>query len=317
MTGNWDLIKFRDIQVAEDIAKKAELGWFDVEFTMYGCAYLNKSDDKMYYKISSRAEDIYDYVEYAVKDDIYPSQVETLTLKCPVPMGTKELIAKDIKKELAKKLREKYPKDFFVLLNNMANLVRSNQAKTMLWEDAEKLEGKFDSALLRRFEDLVHYSYGCQKLLRSEYEKLLAWIATEYKNMDENFDCKDIFEKTMYGFAYEENDVVRFVENARRETVYEKVHALERKGVFVTPVKNKTFWYNYEYRLTDVMDDFKKILRSELDAVYRQKIKNMRNTEVKLSDILPCETIEVVEQKWGVDCAATMMRYVHRWGILT
>ena len=48
MTGNLNMMmKFRDLQVAEDVGKKAELGWFDVEFTMYGCAYLN--DGKMYY----------------------------------------------------------------------------------------------------------------------------------------------------------------------------------------------------------------------------------------------------------------------------
>ena len=47
--GEIKVLKFRDEQVAEDVAKKAMLGWFDVEFIMYGCAYLDPKTDKMCY----------------------------------------------------------------------------------------------------------------------------------------------------------------------------------------------------------------------------------------------------------------------------
>ena len=48
--------KDANFQAAEDVGRRAELGYFDVEFTMYGCAYLNPADHKMYYKVSSKAE---------------------------------------------------------------------------------------------------------------------------------------------------------------------------------------------------------------------------------------------------------------------
>ena len=61
MTGNLSaMMHMHDLRVAEDIGKMAELGWFDVEFTMYGCAYM--FEGKMCYKISSEAKDIYDYM---------------------------------------------------------------------------------------------------------------------------------------------------------------------------------------------------------------------------------------------------------------
>ena len=64
MTGDLSLFsKFRDIQAADYVRRRAELGWFDVEFTMYGCAYLDIHDNKMRYKVSSREEDIYDFIE--------------------------------------------------------------------------------------------------------------------------------------------------------------------------------------------------------------------------------------------------------------
>ena len=52
MTGNLEMLmkmrnakimKEANVQTAEDIAKKAELGYFDVEFTMYGCAYWDRA----------------------------------------------------------------------------------------------------------------------------------------------------------------------------------------------------------------------------------------------------------------------------------
>ena len=34
------MLDLRDLQVAMDVAKRAELGWFDVEFTMYGTCFI-------------------------------------------------------------------------------------------------------------------------------------------------------------------------------------------------------------------------------------------------------------------------------------
>ena len=53
----------RDIQVARDFGRKAELGWMEVEFTVYGCAYLDPIENKVLYRVSSHAEDIYQFIE--------------------------------------------------------------------------------------------------------------------------------------------------------------------------------------------------------------------------------------------------------------
>ena len=61
MTGNLQmLIQLHDEVVAEEVGKMAELGYFDVEFTMYGCAYLECG--KRYYKVSPEAADIYQFI---------------------------------------------------------------------------------------------------------------------------------------------------------------------------------------------------------------------------------------------------------------
>ena len=103
--GEIKVLKFRDEQIAEDVAKKAMLGWFDVEFIMYGCAYLDPKTDKMCYRISSREEDIYDFVEKSVRYNIYPGKVMSIRKRYPLPSGMKEFVAEEVKRELARTLK--------------------------------------------------------------------------------------------------------------------------------------------------------------------------------------------------------------------
>lgn len=314
MTGNlMMMMKFRDLQVAEDVGKKAELGWFDVEFTMYGCAYLDRTDDRMRYKISSKEEDIYDFIELAARDDIFPSKIETLTLKCPVPMGTKDLIANDVKKELAKELRKKYQKEFFVELYQIADEIQSNHAQATLWQETEALTGIFDEERLKQFEDLVEYCYGCRKLKKEEYRLLMQWLQEEKANMNEIVSSKDIFEKTLYGASYIENDVIKYVNNAKRGSVYKEIYEAEEKGFFVTPLYNRTYWYNYKYRLSDAIKDYKNVLKEVRGIKYQEKLQILK-ADTLINHKQYKNKLQEIESTYGLDSASTMRRYLYRWG---
>jgi len=317
MTANLQLFqKFRDIQVAEDVGKKAELGWFDVEFTMYGCAYLNLTDSKMYYKVSSRAEDIYTFIEDCAKDDIFPSAVEHLTLKCPVPMGTRELIAQDVKKELAKQLKKQYSKEFFVQLYQIAQEIQNNLAFDILQQESERIEGLFEEEKLKRFEDLVNYSYSCRKLTNESYRNFLAWINEERKSMDDSLISKDVFEKTMYGLAYEDNGKIKYAANAQKDYIYRLAYEKEQQGEFIDPIYERTYWYNYTYRLADVIRDFKEEIKNVCNADYVAKIKNLRGA----ADAQIKEKYEVVlndlREKYGDNAYRTAQRYFSHWNLM-
>ena len=64
---------FRDLRVAETVGQKLEMGWQEIEFTVYGTAYLK--DGEMNYKISSEAGKIYQFIENALTEDIYCSNI--------------------------------------------------------------------------------------------------------------------------------------------------------------------------------------------------------------------------------------------------
>jgi len=201
--GEIKVLKFRDIQVAEDVAKKSELGWFDVEFIMYGCAYLDCAQDKVYYKVSSKEKDIYDFIEACVQNDIYPSKVMSIRKRYPLPAGMKDIISETVKKELAQELRKAYPKSFFYLVNRMAEMSESNTAVRRLWIQAEQLEGRFVSEELQQFEALVWYARNIKIISKEEFEKLSTWVAEERDNFEDDFIGTNTDIKVMYGIAYE------------------------------------------------------------------------------------------------------------------
>jgi len=238
----------RDVQMAADVGKMAELAYFDVEFTMYGCAYLKNG--KVHYRISSEAEDIYSFLESSVLEDIFPSNVLELTEKCPVPSGMRPFIAQEVKVKLARKLKALYPKEFFELLNKASEVHKSNSTLLhALHCQEDELEGLFDEEKLNMFEQMLQYIYFSRKISRKEYVYFVDWLKKERQNMDDTFVSKDLLEKHMYGIAYETSDKVKYIVNAQHDRVCARAEKLRQEGKFVTPVYSKTYWYKHNMSL--------------------------------------------------------------------
>ncbi|MBQ3119537.1 MAG: hypothetical protein IJC12_01550 [Peptococcaceae bacterium] len=295
--------------------KKFEYGWFDVEFTMYGCAYLERSDGKMRYKISSHEEDIYDFIEDAAKNDIFPSRVETLTLKCPVPSGMKEQIAKDVKKELAKELQKKYQKDFFVELYKIADDVQNNSAKESLWQKVDELEGYFDEEQLQQFENMVEYCYSCRKLFKEEYNALMQWLKEERINMNDTTRSKDLFEKTFYGTACVQDGKMHYIINTQKGRIYREIHTAEEKRLPVMPIYKRIYGYNYTYKLTDATNDYKLALQEYCKAESTTEIMKLKNSDIELVGDYQ-EIIDRIQKQYSENAVLTLKRYLYHWGYI-
>ena len=171
------IIRMRDAEIAEGMGRQAELGWFDVEFTMYGTAYL--ADGELCYRVSDLSDHIYHYMESHSVDDCYFGKVLSLTQRCPVPIGMQEEKALDVKKTLARTLRAAYPQELFDLLAQIAETARLDDAYALLLDEQEALEGRFDDGELRCYQELTAYSYSCLKLSRSHYDQIMSWIRKE------------------------------------------------------------------------------------------------------------------------------------------
>lgn len=308
------MLDLRDLQVAMDVQKKAELGYFDSEFTVYGCSYLQNG--LRYYKVSAEAEKIYDFVEQGAQLGLLPSNVHSMTKTCAVPMGMRDYIAREVKRELALQLREQYTKDFFVYLENVAKKVTEEQAMPILLEEQKKIAGCFDELQLRCFRERLDYAYQCRKLTLLQYQLFMNWLTEEYRSMEENIISKDIFEKTFYGIAYESANGIAYVDNARKEAIYRKKYELEQSGVFVTPIFWQTYWYNYTLRLPDVHKKFVQELCQMLDADCIAMLKKISRQNGKMSGAEFLKHADEVYCRFGEAARKTFLQYGYRWGIL-
>lgn len=315
MTDNLNaMVDLRDVQVALDVAKRAEMGWFDVEFTMYGCAYWNGRE--RYYRISASDEKIYDFIEEGAAHNVLPTDICLLSQKYPVPTGMREYIALDVKKDLALEMAEKFPQSFFVLLEQLALEATDDGALSWLLTQQKQLSGCFDTKKIQRFQAMTDYAYTCRKLTRQSYIELKKWIAEEKKSMMENIIAKDIFEKTFYAIAYVENNQLKFVINARRGYIYQKKYALELQGFFVSPVYSETYYYNYTIRLPQIRQMFENEARAYLNADYMVTLKAIFGRNDQLTPTAFLAYRQKAAREYGASAEQTLLHYGYRWGIL-
>lgn len=307
------MLDLRDLQVAMDVAKKAEMGWFDVEFTMYGCSYLQEG--KRYYRMSAEAGKIYDFIEAAPRISVFPSNIMTMTLTCPVPMGMKDIIAQDVKKDLAKQLREQYPAAFLDYLAETAALAESDDGLPILLTEQDKVEGCFDQRRLRRFQELVDYTYSCRKITATQYRQMMAWLHEELKSLEDDWVSKDIFEKTFYAIAYETASGIAYFDNAQKATVYRKKYELQQRGILVAPIISETYWYNYTLRLPAVHALFEQVMVQTLDSGYMERLRQISAHNTSLSKEAFAKRLAYVSREFGSCAAQTFRRYGYCWGI--
>ena len=84
------MMKFRDLQVAEDFAKMAEMGYMDKEFILYGTAYAENG--QRWYFISDKQAKVDTFSIAVTQKGCFPTPVMALVRTCPVPLGQEEKI---------------------------------------------------------------------------------------------------------------------------------------------------------------------------------------------------------------------------------
>lgn len=301
----------RDAQAAETAGQLMEQGYFGTSCTMYGCVYCENGAHQ--YKTSTKAEDVYSFIETCNLTDVFPSNVYSVTKIYDAPMDMAEMCEQEAKDELEKRLREMFPIAFFERLQDLASWVKSDTAADTLVAQMKRLEACFDLETLQLFEDQVNYFYTCRKLHTDTLAFIRSWLDNKRKGMPTAAEEKDLFERTLYGFMYAEEGRMQYVEDACMSYIYHRLYRLEAAGYATTQVYRKTFWYNHTYRLADVRKDFKMLLRNAVDQAYLEKVETLRHDPSKA--MMFEHAVREIQEAFGADAAETVMRYGGRWGL--
>lgn len=300
---------FRDMKVAETVGEKLQMGWLEVEFTVYGTAYLK--DGEMHYKISSEAGKIYQFMETSLSKDIYCSNIQTFTHMCHVPIGMNEDVLMAVKKTLAARMYHAYPKELFVLLDKIAKHIRNDDGYPLLLEEKDKVESTFDEHKLKDFRVLVHHCYALQRLSQEHYKELLTWLDIEEECMHDSFVTKDIFEKTFYGIAYPLGDNYKYMDDSVLEYTYRKKYELEKEGIWTSPIFEETLWYNYQYTFKDCRKTYDNMFKATMNKELLGKLEALFRKPL----VIYSEEILQEMDKLSPEAMETLKRYLKKWNM--
>lgn len=315
MTANLEtMMKFRDLQVAEDYAKMVELGYMEKEFDIYGCVYFANGVRK--YLISEKEEKIVDFILAANKKGQLVSNIMPLQRMIAVPLGREDQVLYDTEKELASQLQKAYPIQFFKTLEQLNSVEHVDFAYSFLKQNQEELIGVYDFDTLQCFEALLEMAWQRKIVKRSQYCALKSWLENVYYQMKDDVVVTDVFSKKMWGIVYLENDSRKVYVNAKRESVYLRKIELEEEGYIVTPLFHKIYGYNYTYKINDVRNDFMNEILGIMDEEYLKKMYHLRSWKTPIEGSLfydYCKTLDEMNLKDAKKC---LMHYGVIWGII-
>lgn len=253
----------RDVRLGMSVGKMAELGKFDREFTVYGCAY--QEDKKILYRISEDEETIQHFCEKSKKKGIYPTMLMSHGQITGVPSGMEDSIWQEEQRNLGYMLERSYRDVFLNLLNQLGNRSAMNGAYPVLqrWQDA--LEGRFRRDWQRIFDCFLEESFLTKQLSVEKYAELKRWSVSNWKQMEDDIVIKDIYERIMYGFLYEMNGTIQIKYDAQYAKIYRKRQALLCQGLLVTPIYNETFWMKTFSEFPQIKAKFEQQLKKLLE----------------------------------------------------
>ena len=300
---------FRDLRAAETVGQKLEMGWLEIEFTVYGTTYLKDGD--MNYKISTEAGKIYQFMENALTEDVYCSNIQTFTHRCHVPIGMNEDVLMEVKKILAAKMYKAYPKELFELLDKIAEYIQNDDAYPLLLEEKNKVESTFDEHKLKNFRVLIKHCYSLKRLNKEHYRELLAWLDKEEESMQDSFITKDIFEKTFYGIAYPSGENYKYIDDNVLEYTYHQKYELEQEGIWTSPIFEETLWHNYQYTFKDCRKTYDTMFKAAMNESLLKKLSMLFEHPIVIS------SKEILQEAMQLspEASKTLKRYIKKWNI--
>lgn len=314
MTGNLEmLMMFRDMQVAQDVGRMAELGRYDREFTCYGFMYW--AGQQRHYVISSSDDRLYDQALALSRAGYWLTPIASCSQICHVPAGCEEELSREVKIALARTLQTNYPLAFAEAVNHLAALPPTDAAAPILETLREQLEGHYDRDALDLFATLVESAWQGKTLTAATNQVFQHWLAQNQKDMADDIFTKDIFERTFYGFAYESSGQYRYKINANRGALFRLKQQLMLNRVWTTPIIAKTFWYNYSYRLADARAAFENYLRQQMENGYLDYVRKLTGLPSAISQAACQKTSAIVQKRFSAEAQQTLSLLSGQWHV--
>lgn len=303
----------RDIQCSNDVGRMAELGKFDKEFTVYGCAY--RQGDETYYRVSDDPETIYQFWELNQREGIYPSAVQNHTQITAVPSGMEEDIWTEEKWQLGYLLMDSYQDEFLKQLNHLGNRPARNAANIYMNSWKNDLEGKFDREHLSLFEAFNNYFFLRKQLDNKSYSEFKNWLGSIWRQMEDDCILKDVFERTLYGFVWEKEGERHIEYDAQYVLVQRQWLNMVSRGVIVTPIFNKVYSFRAFTDFAKIKQEFQNLI-TQLFFPHMVFLEELNHKESFIKKDEFNNTYREKKEKFGEIAGQTLFLYGKLWNCI-
>jgi len=282
----------RDLQAADEVRKLHQQGRYEKEIAAYGTVYWNGHERE--YLISGSAAKIYDFLYDEKNLNLFPTPLEACLVRKIVPSGCETELKKQVKVQLARKLQQKYPKDYF--LECEKNFMPQKKFyDLLLQEQLDEAEKNFIPEQLQAVSVLLEKAFQKKCVTEKIYYDSGAKINRIKKQMETpgSFLCAQ--RKTLQGFCMVTgNGTFRYKVDGDQETLYRHMDQAILQGYLVSPVLKKTYWYDYTKSLMQLRADFSQVLENVFsqdymhlwEQIYREKVFATRDIFTKEKDLV-------------------------------
>ena len=190
-----------DMAAVAFVNQMYDLGFFDEEFTFWGCVYKENGERKYY--ITANAEKAYAKVQECLEKSFAVTPVEKYLKWQKVPTGQRDALRQQAKLEFAQKLQSQYSLFFLELLETTAKRISSNIAQPYLAKLKKHYQGSFDLDGLELFKGILLKAFESHQLTTIDYLYYKNWVNKEISLCPKENPYGLVKEKVFSGFLYE------------------------------------------------------------------------------------------------------------------
>lgn len=304
----------KDLMAASDFEAAMKLGCFDQEFTYYGVGYLDENG-RVAYRVSSQSARLYQFHKESASKNLYLTPIVRHMKRCPVPSGHEDAIKKKIKIETGRKIRTSYNAEFFQALKKLSDVSPVNQSYELLKELQDSLEGEYNEDKLQLFESLVHVAVESKQLTPVAEQEFVVWLKDIRKQMEDDILPKGVYKKILSGFAYMENEQLKFFFDAKPEVTFKEEAIYQNKGIFHTPVFQKEYWLKDMSAFFKVKKDFEECMKTLLLGTYISALELIKKYPSVIDKKDFREVCVFVKEHCSKEAYQSILSYGYRWNI--
>ena len=304
----------RDEEMAAEVGIMAELGKFEVEFTMYGCAFYENG--KVLYLVSENAEKVYDFMYDIANAEKLPTDIHSASIRGLVPSGAEHYILNNVREQLLDKLYSLYDEQYFSVLFDLQNVLRTNEAVTVLKKLKYQLDGICNREQLQLFQGLLETAYR-RKILKTEsYIEFMQWIGWTRRDLEQELIRTDLYEKIFYGFAYwKENEPVKIYVDGYKNNIYKRIEQRRTEGYFVSNIISKKYWYNNRYPVVEVKKNYETMLKELFGTWYTDSMEQFAGMNAPMKQTAQEKYLQYYNALSNEKTKYSLIRQYGLWGI--